>query len=131
MIKRAILLLVLLVPTATFADDSSQLQNPQSSGSSTGSSSLLQPAGGTDSPLQPTGDSSGGSSQSASDSLQQTGSGDAVKVLIQGDVDSPKTPDKDAPDLTWLNYILLIAVISTIATGVAVYVQGRPQQKSK
>jgi hypothetical protein len=135
-VKRLVfLLLLLIVPSSALADDTaptpgSQLQNTQA-GSSTAASSLLQPSGGASSALQSADSTAGGASQSASENLQQTGASDQAKLLVQGDADGGPVSGNDAPNLVWLNYILIVSMIATIVTGVVVYTQGRTQQKSK
>lgn len=111
--------LILALPYGVYADDSSAaaLQPTDQSTASPQTSALLQPAGGSvTSPLQSADASSGGLSQSStSQNLQQTGDSGQAKLLIQGEADAPHQAD-NAPDLSWLWYLLAICGIATAFT---------------
>lgn len=106
---------------------------PTSSGSSTMTSSILQPAAGAgesnNSGLQSAG--TGGAAQAPSaNALQQTGSNEQVKLLIQGEAEGQQTLS-EPPNLTWLLYILYVLVAVTGITAAVWLWSRRYMQSSK
>jgi hypothetical protein len=111
MLRALLALILVLLPSATWADDASLLGPSSTTGpSSTQSQSLLQPA--SPSTLQPTG-TAGSSSTDDSQALQQTASSDSVKLLVQGEGDSPKQVGGQSVDLTWLYLVVALLLISS------------------
>ncbi len=124
---------VALVPMGALADASatsdastsaSSLQNTGSTTASPQTSGLLQPAQNSVSPLQSADATGGGVSQSTVENLQQSGTSDQAKLLIEGDGDAPHQLSS-APDLTWLLYILLVLVAASAGTTLARFLPRR------
>src|SRR5437762_322092 len=113
MIRRGLLsIVILLAPVGGVLADAASTLGPSTTsdgGSSTGASGILQPA---------TGDNSGAAGSSASQpaqQLQQTGSSDQVKLLVQGEADGAPVQPADNPGPTWLWTVLLVLAIAAAA----------------
>jgi hypothetical protein len=144
---RALLLLILLGwPVSSLADDATILgpnaTTPAARSTAQGQSGLVGPASPTSSTaLQPTGTGQGSSLQSAasggagqaasSQTLQQVGDAQALKLFVQGE--APSTPIDDNQSSTpWIEYVLILAV-ALGAGGAAWWLHRRPakQQSSE
>ncbi|HSX01314.1 MAG TPA: hypothetical protein VLF67_03660 [Candidatus Saccharimonas sp.] len=133
MIRRAVLIVIVAaLPLAAQADDSMSAQpnSLQSTGSSTASpqtGGLLQPASGNSNSaaLQSADSSNGGVTQAANQqNLQQTGSSDQIKLLVQGEANAPQQLS-DGPNLSWLWDILLVLLATAAGTGAALLLRRR------
>ena len=134
MFKRLLVSGILLaMPLSALADDASELgpQTNSANASSPQTLNMLQPAGSTASPLQSADAHGGGISQSTSQALQQTGSSDQVKLMIQGEADQPQTLSGGSGiNLGFLWYILAVIALAGVATGAAVLLQRPVTAKS-
>ena len=128
---RVIYILLLFAPVPILAQEASQL-GPESSSSGASSPqtlNLLQPAGGTSSPLQSADAGNGGVGQSsASQNLQETGSTIDVKSFIEGETDGGEQNPNSSPSLasfSFLLYILLVVAAAGIITAGVVALEKR------
>lgn len=128
MLRMLLVLALVLVPGLGFAqEESTEPTGP----ASTDTSNLVQPATGAGSaPVQS--DSTGTSSNSAAQTLQQPATGDEVRVFAQGDFAGSGEIDEGSP-WGWLTNILLVVLIGGCATAAVLVLRARrpAQQTSK
>lgn len=121
--RRLLVLALILLPAGALAASASSLgpQPDSAPAASAQTSNILQPAGSS---LQPADTNGSVAGSAGTDPLQQPAGADAVKLFIQGDVDS-RPQSADGPDLAWLWYLLVTLGAATVLSGAAVLPQGR------
>jgi hypothetical protein len=131
--------LMALLPLQAIAVDDASLLGPQRTVSpavnSTGTSSTqtgtsLQPAGSSSSNLQSADAQTGGITVPQSQTLQQTGAADQIKLLIQGEVEGEQKLEQPM-DYSWLLPILAVLVVATCITGLLVLLDRRRTKQSQ
>jgi len=115
-------------PTEQSQPQSSPLQSASTGGQGPAdpqTGSLLQPTTASSSPLQSASASGGGITQSPMQNLQQTGSAEQVKLLIQGETEGGPSVPEESSNFDWLGYLVLVCALASAGTAVAVWLQRR------
>ncbi|HEX7260098.1 MAG TPA: hypothetical protein VF272_04175 [Candidatus Saccharimonadia bacterium] len=125
--------ILLLIPFTASADDASIL-GPQGSlapattaatdSSSPQTGSILQPAGASNSPIQSAGAQAGGIIVPQSQTLQQTGPADQIKVLLAGEGEGQQ-PLQQERNYSWLIAIAGVIAATIIITAPLVWLERR------
>ncbi|HUC87138.1 MAG TPA: hypothetical protein VMR75_02315, partial [Candidatus Saccharimonadales bacterium] len=89
------------------AGSSSSLQSTGQSGESGQTSTLLQPAGTSSSALQSAQANASSVAQSGTQNIQQSGSSDQDKLLVESEGDIPQVLNSGS-SYSWLGYVLLV-----------------------
>ncbi|HUC87422.1 MAG TPA: hypothetical protein VMR75_03860 [Candidatus Saccharimonadales bacterium] len=106
------------------AGSSSSLQSTGQSGESGQTSTLLQPAGTSSSALQSAQASASSVAQSGTQDIQQSGSSDQDKLLVESEGDIPQVLNSSS-SYSWLGYVLLVLIATTLGTEAASLLQRR------